>query len=88
MLCSDDRIAQHRRFGWALFYEHHVATGDDALGAEQTILRQLRAAGHGLFFTAAQLSNGWTETFDAGQVSATDLQDAIRNGHQAVQLVL
>ncbi|MFD6967418.1 hypothetical protein [Streptomyces sp. NPDC059949] len=85
-LQRNDRIAQHARFGWTLFYEHHVPTGDDALAVEQTILRRLRTAGHGVFLTAAQLPNGWTETFDAGRVSATDLREAIRNEHRAVQL--
>ncbi|MDR3079365.1 MAG: hypothetical protein LBV60_00280, partial [Streptomyces sp.] len=28
------RIAQHRRLGWTLFYEHHVSTGEDALSVE------------------------------------------------------
>lgn len=49
-------------------------------------MRRLCTAGHGVFLTAAQLPNGWTETFDAGRVSATDLQEAIRNEHQAVEL--
>ncbi|MFD9053468.1 hypothetical protein [Streptomyces zaomyceticus] len=80
-LQRNDRIAQHRRLGWTLFYEHHVSTGDDALAVEQTILRRLRAAGHGVFLTAAQMPNGWTETFDAAHVTAAHLRDAIRE-HQ------
>ncbi|MBM4824048.1 MULTISPECIES: hypothetical protein [Streptomyces] len=81
-LQRNDRIAQHRRRGWTLFYEHHVPTGDDALAVEQTILRRLRAAGHGVFLTAAQMPNGWTETFDAARVTAAQLRDAIR-AHQS-----
>ncbi|MFH8395765.1 hypothetical protein [Streptomyces sp. NPDC018036] len=77
-LQRNDRIAQHRRLGWTLFYEHHVPTGDDALSVEQTILRRLRAAGHGVFLTAVQMPNGWTETFDATCVTAAQLRDAIR----------
>jgi hypothetical protein len=80
----NNRIAQHARYGWALFYEHYVPTGDDALAVEQTILRQLRAAGHGVFLTAAQLPNGWTETFNAQHISAAELRDHIRHHHPAV----
>ncbi|NXY93191.1 hypothetical protein HYE82_01885 [Streptomyces sp. BR123] len=80
-LQRNDRIAQHRRLGWALFYERHVPTGDDALSVEQTILRRLRADGHGIFLTAAQMPNGWTETFDATLVTPAHLRDAIR-AHQ------
>ncbi|MFF7250520.1 GIY-YIG nuclease family protein [Embleya sp. NPDC008237] len=80
----NDRIAQHARFGWALFYERYVPTGDDALAVEQAILRRLRAAGHGVFLTAVQLPNGWTETFDAQRVSAAELRAAIREEHPAV----
>lgn len=80
----NDRIAQHARYGWTLFYEHYVPTGDEALVVEQTILRRLRSAGHGIFLTAAQLPNGWTETFDAQCVSAVELRDAIRSKCQPV----
>ncbi|MGW6955218.1 hypothetical protein [Streptomyces sp. PAN_FS17] len=58
-----------------------MPTGDDALSVEQTILRRLRAAGHGVFLTAVQMPNGWTETFDAARVTAAQLRDAIRE-HQ------
>ncbi|MFG2298975.1 GIY-YIG nuclease family protein [Streptomyces sp. NPDC048603] len=78
----NDRIAQHGRYGWTLFYEHHVPTGDDALAVEQAILRRLRAAGHGAFLTAAELPNGWSETFDARRVSAASLRDQIRKESQ------
>ncbi|GGW13529.1 hypothetical protein GCM10018980_70660 [Streptomyces capoamus] len=81
-LQRNDRIAQHRRLGWTLFYEHDVPTGDDALSVEQTILRRLRAAGHGVFLTAVQMPNGWTETFDAVRVTAAQLGEAIRE-HQS-----
>ncbi|MFJ4950812.1 hypothetical protein [Streptomyces sp. NPDC088760] len=47
-----------------------MPTGDDALSVDQTILRRLRAAGHGIFFTADQTPNGWTETFDATRVTS------------------
>jgi recombinational DNA repair protein (RecF pathway) len=80
----NDRIAQHARYGWALFYEHYVPTGDEALAVEQSILHRLRTAGHGVFLTAAQLPNGWTETFDARRVSAAQLRDAIRDEQQVV----
>ncbi|MFF9870056.1 hypothetical protein ACF1G0_32520 [Streptomyces sp. NPDC013953] len=80
-LQRNDRIAQHRRLGWTLFYEHHVPTGDDALSVEQSILRRLRAAGHDVFLTPVQMPNGSTETFDASRVTAAQLRDAIR-AHQ------
>ncbi|MFE0775433.1 hypothetical protein [Streptomyces sp. NPDC058861] len=60
-LQRNDRIGQHRRLGWTLFYEHHMPTGDDALAVEQTILRRLRAAGHDVFLTAAQLRDAIRE---------------------------
>ncbi|MFD4949611.1 hypothetical protein ACFWNT_45830 [Streptomyces sp. NPDC058409] len=53
---------------------------------EQAILRRLRTAGHGIFLTAAQLPNGWTETFDAQRVSAAELRDAIRDERPAAAL--
>lgn len=53
----------------------------DALAVEQTILRRLRAAGHGISLTAAQMPNGWIETFDAARVTAAQLRAAIR-AHQ------
>ena len=51
---------------------------------EQSILHRLRTAGHGVFLTAAQLPNGWTETFDARRVSAAQLRDAIRDEQHVV----
>ncbi|MET7981674.1 MULTISPECIES: hypothetical protein [unclassified Streptomyces] len=72
------RIAQHARYGWTAFYEHHVPTGDAALTIEQTILRRLRTARHRVHQTAVQLPNGWSETFDARHVAPTSLQEAIR----------
>ncbi|MFF3679870.1 GIY-YIG nuclease family protein [Streptomyces sp. NPDC002120] len=80
----NERIAQHGRYGWTLFYEHHLPTGDDALTVEQAILHRLRTAGHKPFLTAAELPNGWTETFNAQHISATNLRDTIRDESRAL----
>jgi hypothetical protein len=66
-------------------YECHVPTGDDDLAIEQTILRRRPAAGHGIHLTAAQLPNGWSETFDARRVTAQSLQDAIHREAAALE---
>ncbi|MBQ0905024.1 hypothetical protein [Micromonospora sp. U21] len=66
---NNDRITQHRRYGFELHSQYPVTTGDDALAVEQAIIRRLRAEGHEPYLTIQQLPNGWTETFDAALVS-------------------
>lgn len=66
---KNDRITQHRRYGFELHSQYPVTTGDDALAVEQAIIRRLRAEGHEPYLTIQQLPNGWTETFDAALVS-------------------
>lgn len=40
---NNDRITQHRRYGFELHSQYPVTTGDDALAIEQAIIRRLRA---------------------------------------------
>jgi hypothetical protein len=73
-LTREDRIARFRGTGWSVVRTLPFTTGATAYRVEQATLKQLRAQGLTPFLTAAQMpAGGWTETFDAAQVSADRL---------------
>jgi hypothetical protein len=63
-----------------------LPAGDDALSVGQKVQPRLGADGHGMFLTAARMSNGRTETFGAARVTPAHLWDAIRV-HQTTPLL-
>jgi hypothetical protein len=69
----NERVAQHRRSGWALAKDWHFATGMEAHAVEQAVLHYLREAGHGPYLSRDTMPNGWTETFDAEAITPATL---------------
>ncbi|MFD4909989.1 hypothetical protein [Kitasatospora purpeofusca] len=70
----EDRIARFRGRGWTLFAQLEFLTGADAYHVEQSVIRRLRAEGHPVFLSDAQMPiGGYKETFDATFVSVERL---------------
>ncbi|MGD3111936.1 hypothetical protein [Streptomyces sp. YGL11-2] len=70
----EDRVARFQGRGWAPLAQLQFATGADAYRVEQRVIRLLRAEGHGVFLTDAQMPiGGHKETFDATRVAAERL---------------
>jgi hypothetical protein len=69
-----DRVARFQGRGWTLFFQLEFPTGADAYRVEQSVIRQLKAEGHPVFLSDAQmLIGGYKETFDATFVSVERL---------------
>lgn len=70
----EDRIARLQGAGWAVVRTWLFDTGAAAYCVEQTVLKQLRAEGHGPYLNVERMpAGGWTETFDAAAVTAAAL---------------
>jgi hypothetical protein len=66
----EDRVVRFRGHGWAPFAQIQFATGADAYRVEQRVIKLLRAEGHPVFLSDAQMPiGGYKETFDAARVS-------------------
>ncbi|MFG2402579.1 hypothetical protein [Streptomyces lydicus] len=67
----EDRVVRFQSRGWVPFAQIQFATGADAYRVEQRVIKLLRAEGHPVFLSDAQMSiGGYRETFDASRVSA------------------
>lgn len=75
------RIADHRRYGWKLFRQLHLPSGDQAWQVEQAVLTLLRGEFALDAFMSADImpKGGWTETFDAEIVSPDALWNMVQN---------
>lgn len=70
----EDRVARFQGRGWTLFFQLEFPTGADAYRVEQSVIRRLRAEGHPVFLSDAQMPiGGYKETFDATFVSVERL---------------
>lgn len=72
-----DRIKQHKREGWLLFYSYELDTGEFALELEQAILVWLRQEKKlPIFLSKSEMpQGGWTETVSAESISVLAIRD-------------
>ncbi|MDX6254090.1 MAG: hypothetical protein QOJ11_424 [Frankiales bacterium] len=69
----NSRVAQHQRAGWQLYAAREFSAGWAARDVEQAVLDELRREQLAPFLTAADMPNGWTETWDADRISAAQV---------------
>ena len=65
-----DRVAEHQKFGWDLFYREDFETADDAFQVEQKVVAWLRQEKKlGIFLSEFEMpQGGYTETVDASEI--------------------
>ena len=72
-----DRIKQHQSYGWTLYYQYELETGEFALEIEQSILVWMRQElGLPIYLSKSEMPHGgWTETVDAEAISVLRIKD-------------
>lgn len=80
------RIAHHRRYGWELFQQLRLLSGDQAWQVEQVVLTRLRDEYALNAFMSAETmpEGGWTETFDAEVISPDAVWNMVQSAAKRI----